>query len=63
MDLDGSFEVGFQRLRWQAALKAHQTTPLFIERTPLIVYRVQPHRVHTHHLQQRAFPHVILLPW
>ena len=55
VDLDGSFEVGFQRLRRWAALKAHQTTPLFVERTPLIV-----HRVHTRHLWQQVFPHMLL---
>ena len=40
MDLDGSFEVDFQWLRRWATLKAYQTTPLFVERTPLIVHWV-----------------------
>ena len=64
MNLDGSFEVGFQRLRRQVALKVHQTTPLFIKRTPLIVYHMQPHRIHTHHLWQQVFPYMLLfVPW
>ena len=50
MDLDGSFEASFQWRRRRAALKVHQTTPLFIEKTPLIVHCLQPHRVHTRHL-------------
>ena len=38
MDLDDSFEVDFQWLRRWAALKAHQTTYLFVERMPLIAF-------------------------
>ena len=64
MDFDGSFEVGFQWLRRGIALKAHQITPLFVERTPLIVHCVQPHRIHTRLLWQQVLTHMLLfVPW
>ena len=56
MDLDGNFEVGFHRRRWRAALKAHQITPLFVERTPLIVHCMQPHCVHSRLYGNRSSP-------
>ena len=56
--------TGVQTCALPISLKAYQTTPLFVERTPLIVHRVQPHRVHTRHLWQQVFPHMLLfVPW